>query len=79
MKECYPFNYGKPKQLWIQIVSILATAILTAIGTLVGIYITKFLTGGLLVEEDAEIIGLDSSVHFERAFEIAIVVTTDLS
>ena len=62
--------YGNPKQLWIQIVSIVATAVFTAIGTLVVIFITKLITGGLRVEEDAEIIGLDSSVHGERAFEI---------
>jgi Amt family ammonium transporter len=64
--------YGNPKQLWVQVVSIMATAAFTAIGTLVVVYITKFVTGGLRVEEDAEIIGLDSSVHGERAFEIQL-------
>lgn len=62
--------YGNPKQLWIQIVSIVATAAFTAIGTLIVTYITKALTGGLRVEEDSEIIGLDNSLHGERAFEI---------
>jgi Amt family ammonium transporter len=33
-------------------------------------YLTKFLTGGLRVEEESEIIGLDNSLHGERAFEI---------
>jgi len=64
--------YGNPKQLWIQVVSILATAVFTAIGTLIVIFVTKLLTGGLRVEEDAEIIGLDNSVHGERAFEIQL-------
>jgi len=64
--------YGNPKQLWIQIVSILATAIFTAVGTLVVVYITRWLTGGLRVEEENEIIGLDNSIHGERAFEITL-------
>jgi Amt family ammonium transporter len=62
--------FGNPKQLLIQLVSILATAIFTAIGTLALIYLTKALTGGLRVEEENERIGLDSAVHGERAFEI---------
>jgi Amt family ammonium transporter len=62
--------YGNPKQLWIQLVSIVATAVFTAVGTLVVAYITKLLTGGLRVEEESEILGLDNSLHGERAFEI---------
>ncbi len=62
--------YGNPKQLLIQIVSILATAIFTAMGTLMVGYTTKLLTGGLRVEEDNEISGLDQALHGERAFEI---------
>ena len=62
--------YGNPKQLWIQIISIAATAIFTAIGTTVLIYITKFITGGLRVDPDSEIEGLDSALHGERGFEI---------
>jgi Amt family ammonium transporter len=62
--------FGNPKQLLIQLVSILATAAFTAIATLVLIYLTKALTGGLRVEEENERIGLDSALHGERAFEI---------
>ncbi len=62
--------YGNPKQLWIQIVSIVATAVFTAVGTLIVTYVTKLLTGGLRVEAEREIIGLDNSLHCERAFEI---------
>jgi len=62
--------YGNPKQLWIQIISIAATAVFTAIGTLIVIYITKLVTGGLRVNEENEVAGLDSSIHGERAFEI---------
>ncbi len=62
--------YGNPRQLWIQIVSILATAAFAAAATLVVILITRLLTGGLRVEPENEIEGLDSSIHGERAFEI---------
>ncbi|MBT8374499.1 MAG: ammonium transporter [Deltaproteobacteria bacterium] len=62
--------YGNPKQLWIQFVSIIATAAFTAIGTVIIIFLTKFITNGLRVEEESEIIGLDNSIHGERGFEI---------
>ncbi|MCP4368104.1 MAG: ammonium transporter, partial [Deltaproteobacteria bacterium] len=62
--------YGNPKQLWIQLVSIIATAVFSAIGTTIIIYITKFVTNGLRVEEEGEMVGLDSSIHGERGFEI---------
>jgi len=62
--------FGNPMQVVIQLVSILATAAFTAVATLVLIYVTKALTGGLRVEEENERIGLDSAVHGERAFEI---------
>lgn len=62
--------YGNPKQLLIQIISILATAVFTAIATLAVVYVTKFITGGLRVDAENEIEGLDSSLHGERAFEI---------
>ncbi len=62
--------YGNPKQLWIQFVSIIATAVFTAVGTLIITYITKFVTGGLRVNKEEEILGLDNSLHGERAFEI---------
>ncbi|MFP4348113.1 MAG: ammonium transporter, partial [Thermodesulfobacteriota bacterium] len=62
--------YGNPKQLWIQIVSIVATILYTAVATFVVVLITKVLTGGLRVEHDDEIKGLDNSLHGERAFEI---------
>ncbi|WP_319406880.1 ammonium transporter [uncultured Desulfosarcina sp.] len=63
--------YGNPGQLWIQIVSIVATAVFTAVGTLIVIAATKLLTGSLRVERDEEIQGLDNALHGERGFEIA--------
>jgi ammonium transporter, Amt family len=62
--------YGNPKQVWIQFISIIATAVFTAIGTLIVIYVTKAITGGLRVDKESEIQGLDNSIHGERAFEL---------
>jgi len=62
--------YGNPKQLWIQIVSILATIVYTAIASIIVIYVTKAVTGGLRVDQESEILGLDNSIHGERGFEI---------
>ena len=53
-----------------RLVSILATAAYTAVATLVVVWVTKLLTGGLRVDAGDEIDGLDNSLHGERAFEI---------
>ncbi|MBW2369206.1 MAG: ammonium transporter [Deltaproteobacteria bacterium] len=62
--------YGNPKQLWIQSISIVATIIYSGAATFVVVTITKWLTGGLRVDKENEIKGLDSSIHGERAFDI---------
>jgi Amt family ammonium transporter len=64
--------YGNPKQVWIQFVSIVGTAVFTAVATLVVIYITKALTGGLRVDEDEEVLGLDNAIHGERGFDLQL-------
>ena len=69
--------YGNPKQLWIQIVSIVATAVFTAVGTIVVTYLTKFLTGGLRVEEESEILGLDNSLARSRTLIAAAQAALD--
>ena len=66
--------YGNPKQLWIQIISIVATAVFTAVGTLIVIFITRLLAGGLRVNGENEVAGLDGSIHGERAFEIQLPI-----
>ena len=63
--------FGNPGQLWIQIVSIIATAAYSGVGTLIVIFLTKVLAGGLRVDEESEVSGLDNSIHGERGFEIA--------
>jgi len=62
--------YGNPKQVWIQFLSIIGTAAFSAVGTFVVAYITKLITGGLRVDHEDEIVGLDNAQHGERAFEI---------
>jgi len=62
--------YGNPKQLWVQLISIIATAAFSAIGTMIIIYVTRIITGGLRVDTENEIEGLDGAIHGERAFEI---------
>ena len=61
--------YGNPKQLLIQIISIVATIAYTAVGTWVTVWITRLLAGGIRVQNEEEILGLDNAMHGERAFE----------
>jgi ammonium transporter, Amt family len=63
--------YGNPKQVGIQLLSIVGTAAYSALATLVVVFVTKALAGGLRVEGENEIEGLDSALHGERGFEIA--------
>ena len=63
--------YGNPRQLLIQIISIIGTAAFSAVGTYIIILITRAVTGGLRVTPEQEIEGLDSAVHGERGFELA--------
>jgi len=62
--------YGNPSQMVVQAISIVATIVFSAVGTLIIIYITKLITGGLRVSRDDEMMGLDSAIHGERAFEL---------
>ncbi len=62
--------YGNPGQLWIQLISVIATAAYTGVATLAVVYLTSFLSGGLRIESSEEIDGLDNTFHGERAFEI---------
>lgn len=60
--------FGNPGQLWIQIVSIIATLILAIVGTFIILSILKAVMG-LRVAQDEERMGLDLSQHNERAYE----------
>ena len=60
--------FGNPGQLWIQIVSIIATVALAMVGTFIILSVLKALMG-LRVAQDEERMGLDLSQHNERAYE----------
>jgi Amt family ammonium transporter len=60
--------FGNPGQLWIQIVSIIATLVLAIVGTFIILSIVKAVMG-LRVAQDEERMGLDLSQHNERAYE----------
>jgi Amt family ammonium transporter len=64
--------YGNPKQVWIQLLSIVGTAVFSAVATIIVIYITKMLTGGLRVDEEKEVLGLDNAIHGERGFDFQL-------
>jgi len=62
--------YGNFGQLWIQIVSIVGTALYSGVATIVVILITQLLASGLRVTKEEEMQGLDNALHGERAFEL---------
>jgi Amt family ammonium transporter len=62
--------YGNPKQVWIQFLSIIGTAVYSAVATFIVIMVTRVVTGGLRVDKESEIQGLDNSLHGERGFEM---------
>ncbi len=59
--------YGNPHQFWIQIVAVLATLGYCAIATGIILLVLKAVMG-LRVEDEAELTGLDSSIHGEKAY-----------
>ncbi len=62
--------YGNPRQVWIQLISILGTAAYSGVATLIVIGITRLVTGSLRIDADSEVVGLDGAFHGERGFEI---------
>jgi len=61
--------YGNPGQLWTQTVAVLITIVYTAIMTAVIFLIIRIFMK-VRVSEEEEIIGLDSSQHSERAYNL---------
>jgi len=60
--------FGNAGQLWLQIVSVVATWLLAVVGTYILLSIVKAIMG-LRVADDEERMGLDLSQHNERAYE----------
>lgn len=61
---------GNPKQVGIQALSVIITIVFSAVATFVVVLVTRLVTGGLRVETEDEVKGLDAAVHGERAFEL---------
>jgi len=61
--------YGNPGQLWTQTVAVLITTVYTAIMTAIIFLIIRIFMK-IRVSEEEEIIGLDSSQHSERAYNL---------
>ena len=57
-------------QFMVQVESVLVVGIFTLIGTVVVYYLAMALTGGARVDEETEQMGLDESVHGEKALNI---------
>jgi Amt family ammonium transporter len=60
--------FGNPGQLWIQIISVVATLVLAIVGSFIILSIIKAVMG-LRIAQDEERMGLDLSQHNERAYE----------
>ena len=60
--------FGNAGQLWLQVVSVVATWILAVVGTYILLSIIKAIMG-LRVADDEERMGLDLSQHNERAYQ----------
>ena len=57
-------------QFMVQVESVVVVGVFTLIGTVVVYYIAMALTGGARVDEETEQVGLDESVHGEKALNI---------
>jgi len=62
--------YGNPRQVWIQLVSIVGTAAFSAVATFIVIMVTRVITGGIRIDKESEVEGLDNAFHGERGFEM---------
>ena len=62
--------YGNPGQLGIQIISVLATIVYAFTISFVLAKVIDKLIGGIKVEESQEVVGLDSSLHEESAYNL---------
>jgi ammonium transporter, Amt family len=60
--------FGNPRQLWIQVVTVVSTWVLAIVGTYVLLSIVKAVMG-LRVTDEEERMGLDLTQHNERAYE----------
>jgi len=57
-------------QFMVQLESVVVVGLFTLIGTVVVYYVASLLTGGGRVEEECESVGLDESIHGEKALNL---------
>ena len=57
-------------QFMVQVESVVVVGLFTLIGTVVVYYVASLLTGGGRVEEECESVGLDESIHGEKALNL---------
>jgi Amt family ammonium transporter len=62
---------GYGGQIWIQVQSILFTAVFSVVMTLIILFVLRMIFGSLRVDEEAETNGLDISEHSESAYDTA--------
>ena len=62
--------YGGTSQIVVQLIGVASTIAFVGFGTFVSAKITSLLTGGLRVDEEDEVRGLDIVVHTEKGFEL---------
>jgi Amt family ammonium transporter len=65
-----PENYDMGSQLVAQFSAIALTVVYSAIVTTIVFFIASALTGGGRVDEETETIGLDETVHGEKALNL---------
>lgn len=68
INEAAGLLYGNPGQLWIQIVSVIATLVYSFVISYVLAKVLDKLLGGIRVKEGEEVTGLDSNLHEESAY-----------
>ena len=64
-----PEGVTRGAQIWIQIQSIVFTAIFAPLATLAILFLLRLVFGSLRVDDEAEFLGLDLSEHSESAYE----------
>ncbi|HEU0165832.1 MAG TPA: ammonium transporter, partial [Thermomicrobiales bacterium] len=61
--------FGRPEQLWYQVVAVAAAIVVSGVGTFIILKLVN-LVFPLRVEESEEVLGLDASVHGEAAYQL---------
>ena len=58
------------RQLGVQVIGLIATAVWSAVATFVLVKVADLLVGGMRVDEEDELVGLDLATHGERGYDL---------